>query len=68
MPLISKRNLGFTLVELAIVLIIMALLSGGLMMTVGTQMENAAHSETQRRLSEARDALLGFTAANGRLP
>jgi prepilin-type N-terminal cleavage/methylation domain-containing protein len=68
MPIIPKRNDGFTLVELAIVLIIMALLSGGLMMAVGTQRENIANSETQRRLNEARDALLGFAAANGRLP
>lgn len=68
MPLSQSRNSGFTLVELAIVLIIMALLSGGLMMTLGAQLENAANSDTQRRLGEARDALLGFAAANGRLP
>lgn len=67
MPL-KKRNLGFTLVELAIVLVIVALLSGGLMMTVSAQMDSIASSETQRRLNDARDALLGFAAANGRLP
>ena len=59
---------GFTLVELAIVLIIIALLSGGLMMSLMAQQENIASAETQRRLTEARDALLGFAAANGRLP
>lgn len=62
-----KAN-GFTLVELAIVLVIMALLSGGLMMSLMAQQENIASAETQRRLNEARDALLGFAAANGRLP
>lgn len=67
MPLI-KDNRGFTLVELAIVLVIVALLSGGLMMTVSAQMESVATSETQRRLNDARDALLGYAAANGRLP
>lgn len=59
---------GFTLVELAMVLVIIALLSGGLMMSLMAQQENIATAETQRRLNEARDALLGFAAANGRLP
>lgn len=66
--MIQRAHRGFTLVELAIVLIIVALLSGGLMMTVSAQMERIATSDTQRRLDEARDALLGFAAANGRLP
>lgn len=63
-----QTSRGFTLVELAIVLIVVALLSGGLMMTLSTQFENVARSETQRRLNDARDALLGYAAANGRLP
>jgi len=67
MPLI-RHTRGFTLVELAIVLVIVALLSGGLMMAVSAQMESVATSETQRRLNDARDALLGYIAANGRLP
>lgn len=63
-----QNNLGFTLIELAIVLVIVALLSGGLMMTLSAQHENVASSETQRRLNDAREALLGYAAANGRLP
>jgi prepilin-type N-terminal cleavage/methylation domain-containing protein len=63
-----RKFRGFTLVELAIVLVIVALLSGGLMMTVGAQMDSIANAESQRRLNDARDALLGFAAANGRLP
>lgn len=59
---------GFTLVEVAIVLIIVTLLSGGFMMSLSAQQEAAARGETQRRLDEARDALLGYAAANGRLP
>jgi len=65
---LTRHNRGFTLIELAIVLIIVALLSGGLMMAVSTQMDTIAASETQRRLNDARDALLGYVAANGRLP
>lgn len=66
--LTKAKQDGFTLVELAIVLVIVALLSGGLMMSLMAQQESIATSETQRRLNEARDALLGFAAANGRLP
>jgi len=62
------RDNGFTLVELAIVLVIVTLLSGGLMMSLSAQQEAVASAETQRRLYDARDALLGFAAANGRLP
>ncbi len=63
-----RKHGGFSLIELAIVLIIVSLLAGGLMMTLSAQQENSAIAETQRRLTEARDALLGFAAANGRLP
>lgn len=59
---------GFTLVEVAIVLIIVTLLAGGLLMSITAQRELAASSETQRRLNEAKEALLGFAAANGRMP
>ena len=59
---------GFTLVELAIVLIIVTLLTGGLLMSVTTQRDNIAAAETQRLLVNAQDALIGFAAANGRLP
>jgi prepilin-type N-terminal cleavage/methylation domain-containing protein len=64
----NHHQSGFTLVELTIVLIITTLLLGGLMMTLSAQREATASSETQRRLNEARDAILGFAAANGRLP
>lgn len=63
-----QNNLGFTLIELAIVLVIVALLSGGLMMTLSAQYQNVASADTQRRLNDAREALLGYAAANGRLP
>lgn len=59
---------GFTLVELAIVLVIVTLLSTGLMVSLLAQQEGVAAAETQRRLADARDALLGFVAAHGRLP
>lgn len=59
---------GFSLVELTIVLMIVALLTGGLMISVSAQRQIAATSATERQLLEARDALLGFAAVNQRLP
>lgn len=59
---------GFTLVELAIVLIIVGLLIGGIVVSIGAQQENAARNATERKVSEVIDALIGYAAANNRLP
>jgi prepilin-type N-terminal cleavage/methylation domain-containing protein len=65
---ILRRTRGFTLTELAIVVMIVALLAGGLLMTVSAQNENRELTETRRAIEVARDALIGFAVANGRLP
>lgn len=59
---------GFTLVEMAIVLVIVGLLLGGLLMPLTTQIEQKKISETDKYLEQVKEALLGFAAANGRLP
>lgn len=59
---------GFTLTELAIVLVIVALLIGGMTVAVSTQREVMNTNDTQRKLNEAMDTLLGFAAVHGRLP
>jgi prepilin-type N-terminal cleavage/methylation domain-containing protein len=46
----QRSNLGFTLVELAIVLVIVALLSGGLMMTLSSQIDQRNYNDIQRQL------------------
>lgn len=63
-----EQENGFSLVELAIVLIIVALLSGGLLISLSTSRDIALASETQKQLTSINDSLLGFAAANGRLP
>lgn len=63
-----SHHRGFSLVELAIVLVVVSFLAGGLIVTLSAQMELANNSETQRRLADARQALIGYAAANGRLP
>lgn len=59
---------GFSLVEMAIVLIVFSLLAGGLMVSLGTQQDIQKTSEVRRQMADIREAILGYTAANGRLP
>lgn len=59
---------GFTLTEMAVVLVIMALLVGGMLLPLAAQDEIRRTSETQATMKGAVEALLGFAAANGRLP
>ena len=59
---------GFTLVELAIVMFIVALLLGGMLLPLSAQQDVRSQGETQKQLAEARDALHGFAIAKGRLP
>lgn len=49
---------GFTLVEIGVVMIIVALLLGGLMYTLSAQLEQRAIEETRSRLEAARELLL----------
>ena len=65
---VKCSNGGFSLVELAIVLLLVTLLLGGMLMPLSAQNELRKTAETQRSLNEVRDALLGFAIANGRLP
>ena len=61
-------NRGFTLVEMAVVLLIIGLLLGGLLGPLSMQVEIERRKETTRLLSDVNDALLGFAVANGYLP
>ena len=62
------RHSGFSLLELAIVLIVFALLAGGLLTSLGTYKEAAARQAAQQQLENAREALLAYAIAHGRLP
>ena len=63
-----ERSRGFTLVEIAIAVFIIALLLGSILVPLGTQVENRNFDTTQRILDQARDALIGYAAATGRFP
>lgn len=59
---------GFTLTELALVLLIVGLLLGGMLMPLSMQEDIRRGADTQKTLNEARDALIGFALTNDRLP
>ena len=59
---------GFSLVELAIVLAIIALLLGSLMVPLQSQVESRKVADTQKILDNAREALIGYAAAYGYFP
>ena len=59
---------GFSLIELAIAVFIMALLLGSLIVPLQSQVESRRTDETSRILDQARQALIGYVAANGYFP
>lgn len=63
-----KHRRGFSLVEMAVVLLIVSLLIGGLTMTLSAQVDQRNIDETRRRLEAAREALIGYAIVNRRLP
>lgn len=64
-----RKNIsGFTLVEMAMVLMVVGLLLGGLIPTLSAQMESRRINETRKSMGEIQDALAGFAIVNGRLP
>ena len=59
---------GFSLVELTIVLLIIALLVGGMVVPLSAQRDMQNVSATEKQMAEIREALLGFAINYGRLP
>ncbi|MGA9163129.1 MAG: type II secretion system protein [Thiobacillus sp.] len=54
------RQSGFTLIEMAIVLVIMTILIGGLAVPLSAQIQARRIAETQKTLAEAREAIIGY--------
>ncbi|MHB1117423.1 type II secretion system protein [Sideroxydans sp.] len=63
-----RTNLGFTLVEMAMVLAIVALLMAGLLPSLSSQVEQQRRTETRKQIDVIQQALMGFSVINGRLP
>ena len=59
-----KKQQGFTLIELAIVLVIVTILVGGLAMPLSAQIQARRVSETKKIMEEAREAIFGYAMSN----
>jgi prepilin-type N-terminal cleavage/methylation domain-containing protein len=55
---------GFTLIEMAIVLVIITILIGGLAMPLSAQIQARRIGETNKTLEEAREAIVGYAMGN----
>ena len=63
-----SNQTGFTLIELAIVFVIIAALLSYTFMPLRAQLETANIKQATAKLAEIEEALYGFSIANGRLP
>jgi prepilin-type N-terminal cleavage/methylation domain-containing protein len=63
-----SREAGFSLLEMAMVMLIVGLLLGGLLSALGDTAETSRRSEIEADLEMIQEALYGFAQANGRLP
>lgn len=62
------KDRGFSLVEMAIVLVIIGLLAGGILIPISEQLQNTRLIDNRNQMETIKEALIGFAAANGRLP
>ena len=67
-PSTKGSTRGFTLTELAIVMVIVGVLLSSLMYTLSAQTDQRNYEDTRRRLEQARDLILSYAIVNGRLP
>lgn len=63
-----RRYQGFTLVEMAIVLIILGFVLGALLLPLQAQRQQISQVQTETTLENAKRAILGYAQAQGRLP
>lgn len=60
------RSAGFTLIEMAVVIFIMAIILGSIVVPLSNQVEQRQFQEAQRQLEDAREALVGYALAQAR--
>ena len=65
---VKKRQGGFSLVEIAVVMLIVGLLVAGSASLVKNKRDNAKYAETEEILKQIKEALLTYTLINGHMP
>lgn len=63
-----KKQSGFTLIEIAIVLVIVGMLVGSFIGSITSRIETTRRDNANKQLEDIKTAVLGFASANGRLP
>ena len=64
----SRCERGFTLIELAIAIFVIAILLSGILVPLTTQVTQKKTADAQKALEDVKEALLGYAMAKGRLP
>lgn len=67
-PTSAFKQRGFSLVEMAVVLVILGVLLGSLISPLSTQRDLSKMRQAEQQLAEVNRALIGFAVLNGRLP
>ena len=67
-PLSHRTMTGFSLLEIAILLVIAGVLLGALLVPLATHSHARQNRATERDLKEIKEALIGFGISSGRLP
>ena len=63
-----RLNHGFSLIEIAIVLVIISVLVSIVAIPLSTQLEQRRIEDTNKQLETIKEALIGYALANGRFP
>lgn len=68
--MVQKRQLsyGFSLIELAVAMVVITLLVGSIMVPLSAQVDTRRYAEAEKQLEYIREALIGYALANRYLP
>lgn len=64
----SMQSRGFSLIEIAVVLLIISVLVSIVAIPLATQIDQQRVTDTNKQLEVIKEAVIGFALANGRLP
>lgn len=63
-----RLQVGFTLLEMAMLLVVVSLILGGLLPTLSVQAESRSRQQAMAELKQIREALIGYAILHRRLP